>query len=372
MKGAGVVESIHIHTKAKDYDVWIGADAYKDLGSWLLKKKYSKLLVVTDKNVGELHKSRLESFLPSSLPVYWYSVPAGEEAKSMHVLESCLTFALEARLDRHSCIAAFGGGAVGDLAGFAASAFMRGIDFIQLPTTVLAHDSAVGGKTGVNHPLGKNLIGAFHQPAGVFYNTGLLATLPAEELRSGFAEAVKHALIADGKFLGELMSSVRSLDELSHDQWIPILKRGMEIKAGIVEKDERESDIRAHLNFGHTLGHAIEAELGFGSITHGEAVMIGMIYALHLSEDLYGLDFPIAKFASWAASLGYKTDIPAGITFEAALEKMRLDKKAEASRPRFVLLEQVGKPVLTNVDAALLKKVYGRCRSADKYGQTIL
>ena len=193
--------------------------------------------------------------------------------------------ALDFKLDRHSLILALGGGAVGDLSGFVAATFMRGIPFIQIPTTILAHDSAVGGKVAINHPAGKNMIGAFYQPEAVVYDIDFLKSLPEHEIRSGFAEVIKHGLIQDPSFYHWLKENILSIDMMISDEnLIHFLSRGVEIKSAIVEEDEKETGIRAYLNFGHTLGHAIEAELGYGKLTHGEAVVIGMLYALQLSE----------------------------------------------------------------------------------------
>src|SRR5690606_22285980 len=211
----------------------------------------------------------------------------------------CLTFALEQKLDRKSVILAFGGGAVGDLSGFVAASFMRGIPFIQIPTTILAHDSAVGGKVAINHPLGKNMIGAFYQPEAVFYDLDFLHSLPLHERRSGFAEVIKHSLISDEDFYVWLRENVHDLDQLRNEEMLYFLKKGIRIKEQIVSQDEKESGIRAFLNFGHTLGHAIEGEAGYGNITHGEGVVIGMMFALGLSKKKLGLSFHLDEFESW-------------------------------------------------------------------------
>ena len=349
---------INIHTPSKHYPVYIGPEAMDQLRKQLEESDYTKLLVITDETVGPLHLDTLKLSLPSSLKTFYHTVPSGEWAKQFSVYEDCLTFALEQGLDRKSCIIAFGGGAVGDLAGFVAATYMRGIAFLQVPTTILAHDSAVGGKTAINHPLGKNMIGSFHQPEAVIYHTDFIKTLPAAEIRSGFAEAVKHALIADPSFLAYLMENITDLNAITEEQLTYILKRGIEIKAEVVSQDEREMGIRAYLNFGHTLGHVIETTAGYGKFTHGEAVMTGMVYALHLSEINAGLSFPINTFTTWIESLGYQVHIPSELTFEQALEAMGRDKKSLANQPRFVLLEEVGKPVLLEMDIALLEKTF--------------
>lgn len=329
-----------------------------ELGNLIAKNKYTKLLVITDGIVGPLHLDALKASLPKEIPSGVYTVPAGEKAKQMPVFEACITYALKQGLDRKSCIIAFGGGAVGDLAGFVAAAFMRGISFIQVPTTILAHDSAVGGKTAINHPLGKNMIGAFHQPDAVIYNTQFLQTLPIKEKRSGFAEAVKHACISDAAFLKYLMTEIADLAAVTDEQLAYILRRGIEIKAQIVSVDERESGLRAVLNFGHTLGHAIEMSKGYGTFTHGEAVMIGMVYALHLSKQVTGLTFPIADFVQWAGQLGYETKIPEDLVFQQVYETMLRDKKSVADQTRFVLLEEIGRPVIVGMDQKILESTF--------------
>lgn len=349
---------VDVHTSSKDYPVYIGIDALTHLKGLIQANKYTKLLVITDEIVGPLHLHTLKSSIPESVETVYYTVPSGEFAKQFSVYESCLSYALEQGLDRKSCIIAFGGGAVGDLAGFAAATYMRGIPFIQVPTTILAHDSAVGGKTAINHPLGKNMIGAFHQPDAVVYQTSFLHTLPPSEVRSGFAEAIKHALIADPAFLHFLMENITDLHNLQEEQLTFILKKGIEIKAAIVSKDEKENGLRAVLNFGHTLGHAVESAFGYGRFTHGEAVMIGMVYALYVSKNVMNLDFPIEEFEEWVFRLGYNISIPIELEFETALKGMLRDKKTFANTPHFVLLQEVGKPVVQEMDVRLLENEF--------------
>lgn len=353
---------IFVHAASKSYPVFISPFALNELGDLIAKNKYTKLLIITDEIVGPLHLDALIANIPTEIPSAVYTVPAGEKAKQMSVFEACITYALEQGLDRKSCIIAFGGGAVGDLAGFVAAAYMRGISFIQVPTTILAHDSAVGGKTAINHPLGKNMIGAFHQPDAVLYKTQFLETLPIKEKRSGFAEAVKHAFISDSAFLKYLMTEIADLATVTDEQLAYILRRGIEIKAGIVSVDEKESGLRAVLNFGHTLGHVIETSKGYGIFTHGEAVMIGMVYALHLSEQVTGLPFSITDFVQWARQLGYQTKIPDDLMFQQVYQTMLRDKKSVADQPRFVLLEEIGKPVIVDVDKKILESTFEKLK----------
>jgi 3-dehydroquinate synthase len=263
-------------------------------------------------------------------------------------------------LDRKSCILAFGGGAVGDLAGFVAATYMRGIAFIQIPTTILAHDSAVGGKVAINHPLGKNLVGAFYQPEFVLYDTSYLATLPEVQLRSGFAELIKHALISDEGFLDEIKRAVPNEQQILNAKLPGLLKKGIKVKAGFVKQDEKETGVRAYLNFGHTLGHALEANGGFGSLTHGEAVIIGMVYELLISRKQTGLEFDVAAFTEWLGALGYHWKIPQQANFEEIYAYMLRDKKTIAHKPRFVLLRKIGEPVMAEVDEDLLRSLFGQ------------
>lgn len=341
------METVHIQTESKRYPVIVGEGAIAKLPNFLRESfpDATKVLIITDHNVGNRYLATLKDVLREFSPLH-YVVPNGEHAKTFDVYYDCLTFALENKLDRKSIVLAFGGGAVGDLTGFVAATFMRGVPFIQIPTTILAHDSAVGGKVAINHPIGKNMIGAFYQPEGVFYDLTFLRSLPNEELRSGFAEVIKHGLIRDESFYHWLQTNIDHLDNLPNDQLSHCLVRGIEIKGEIVAKDEKEHGIRSFLNFGHTLGHAIEGEAGYGKMTHGEAVMIGMIFALTLSNKYTNLNFPIEPFKSWVSKLGYETNIPFNLSIEGLLERMKQDKKSIGGQIQFVLLEKIGHPIV--------------------------
>jgi 3-dehydroquinate synthase len=353
------VQKVEVKTKSKQYPVYIGSGVTENLQDFIKKSfpDVSSTLIITDQTVGHLYLAQLESTL-SDVKTSHFLVPSGESAKTFDVYYDCLTFALEQKLDRKSLIISFGGGVVGDLSGFVAASFMRGIPFIQVPTTILAHDSAVGGKVAINHPLGKNMIGAFHQPEAVFYDLRFLSSLPEREIRSGFAEIVKHALIQDLSFYKWIRANVEDLSELNGEKLQHALVRGIGIKAVIVTEDEKETGVRAFLNFGHTLGHAIEAECGYGEISHGEAVIIGMLFALKLSKQITGLDFNEAEFASWLKTLGYQVSLPEGLSPNHLLERMKQDKKSIGQKVRFVLLNQIGTPVINEVtDDMLLKSL---------------
>ncbi|WLR56552.1 3-dehydroquinate synthase [Mesobacillus subterraneus] len=349
------MEQVNIHTSTKSYPVHLGKGAIQQLTEIIhgAEDSYTSIMVITDETVATYH---LEAFHEHTAleQIVVKIVPSGEKAKTFEVYQDCLTSALENKLDRKSLIISFGGGAVGDLAGFVAATYMRGIRFIQVPTTILAHDSAVGGKVAVNHPLGKNMIGAFHQPEAVVYDLNFLQTLPEHEVRSGFAEVIKHALISDDVFYNWLKNDIHSLDNLNDSQILEFLTKGIQVKGAIIAEDERETGIRAFLNFGHTLDHAIEAEAGYGKVTHGEAIIIGMLFALQLSIELLGLDFNLQAFKIWLKNLGYETSIPAGLFNVQLIERMKQDKKAVNNTIRFVLLEKIGVPALIEIEEKVL------------------
>lgn len=349
------MDKILIQTESKNYEVIIGEGVIEQIKPFLAEHfpDLTKILIVTDEIVADKHLSKLMESMSELNPAV-FKAPAGEKAKTFDVYYQVLSAALENRLDRKSVILSFGGGAVGDLSGFAAASFMRGIPFIQIPTTILAHDSAVGGKVAINHPLGKNMIGAFHQPDAVFYDLNLLSTLPPQEVRSGFAEVIKHALIHDPDFYAWLLANINNLEAIKIEQLHYALAKGVKVKREFVSKDEKETGIRAYLNFGHTLGHAIESEMGYGNFTHGEAVMIGMIFALELSKKLLGLSFDLNEFTAWVKRLGYQTTIPDQASEERLLEKMKQDKKSIGAAVRFVLLEKTGVPVLKQIPDEIL------------------
>ncbi|MBT2690016.1 3-dehydroquinate synthase [Bacillus sp. ISL-47] len=351
------MNSVSIQTDTRTYPVFIGSGAIGRLSTFI-KEAYpsmTNLMVITDETVRDLHLPALELELKGT-DACICAVPSGEKAKTFDVYYNCLTFALEHKLDRKSLILAFGGGAVGDLGGFVAATYMRGIPFIQIPTTILAHDSAVGGKVAINHPSGKNMVGAFYQPSAVFYDLDFLSTLPPKEKRSGFAEVIKHSLIHDIQFYSNLKEQFHSLEKIPSEELSLILTKGIEIKGAIVAQDEKESGVRAFLNFGHTLGHAIEAEKGYGEWTHGESVAVGMIFALELSRKIFGLTFEINEFKNWLSALGYQVTLPQELSHQSLLERMKQDKKSEGQKVRFVLLQDIGKPVLYEVSDELLLK----------------
>jgi 3-dehydroquinate synthase len=344
------MQNINIKTGSKIYSVRIGHGVINDLKHFLKDNfnQVSKVMIITDMQVGNLHLATLSKVL-NEYEYCTYITPNGEAAKTFDVYYQAMTFALEHRLDRNAILLAFGGGAVGDLGGFVASTFMRGIPFIQIPTTILAHDSAVGGKVAINHPIGKNMIGSFYQPEAVFYDLDFINTLSIKEKRSGFAELIKHSLIDDADFYNELFNNIQSLETLNSQQLQPLLVKGINVKAKIVSNDEKELGQRAFLNFGHTLGHAIEAESGYGNITHGEAVAIGMVFALKLSIERLNLPFNLVPFTQWLDKLGYLTYIPSNLSRPNLVKRMKQDKKAVNDEIRMILLANLGQPVIESI-----------------------
>lgn len=302
--------------------------------------------VITDVRVAEHHLIRLrQSLRKAGFDALEIMVPAGEKSKSLKQLGRCFDQFAAYRLERRSAIIALGGGVVGDLAGFAAASYLRGIDFVQIPTTLLAQvDSSVGGKTGVNLKAGKNLVGAFHQPKLVLCDLDTLATLPDREFRAGLAEVIKYGVIYDEALFRRLERDMEKLLNRDTAALTHVVTRSCQIKADVVEQDEREGGLRAILNFGHTIGHAIEAVSGYGSFLHGEAIAIGQVAAAKISSRLHGLS---TTAAARIEALFQRAGLPTRIHLSAArrvrlLNAMRLDKKVSDGEITFVLADRIG------------------------------
>jgi len=337
---------VHVDLQERSYDIHIG-DA-PPVGQALKDSSGQRALIVSDSNVAPLYASSCEQSLQSlGLETTLAVVPAGEASKNLDVVKNLYGEALKAGLDRRSVIVALGGGMVGDLAGFVAATFLRGIAFIQSPTSLLAMvDSSVGGKTGVNLEQGKNLVGAFYQPIEVSADLATLQSLPEREYLSGLAEVVKYGVIWDAEFFGQLESSADALLARDGDLIREVVARCCEIKAEVVAVDEREGGVRAILNFGHTLGHAVEQVCGYGKWLHGEAVAAGMVYAADLSVALKGLAVGDRdRLVGLLGRLGLPTG-PATEEGTAVWEQLRAamaaDKKTRQAIPRFVLAERLG------------------------------
>jgi len=290
------------------------------------------------------------------------ALPDGEAHKHWGTLNAVFDALLEHRFDRGSVIVALGGGVVGDVAGFAAAVYQRGIDFVQVPTTLLAQvDSSVGGKTGINHPLGKNMIGAFHQPRLVLADVGCLQTLPPRELSAGLAEVIKHGAIADPAYLAAVERDLPRLLACDPAALADAIARSCEIKAGVVGRDEREAGLRAILNFGHTFGHAIEAGLGYGEWLHGEAVGAGMVMAADLSRRLGLLgEADAARLRETIAAARLPVRAPHWPA-QRYLELMSVDKKAERGTPKFVLLEAIGRACVRRAPDDAVRATLAAC-----------
>jgi 3-dehydroquinate synthase len=337
------------------YEILIGAGARARLAERVAALAPTRLLIVTDEIVAGLYADDLARRLATVAPTLVCRLSDGEAGKTLAAVERVVDALVSHRADRKSVVVALGGGVVGDIAGFAASVFMRGIRFVQVPTTLLAQvDSSVGGKTGVNHPSGKNLIGAFHQPVLVVADTDVLRSLPARELSAGLAEVIKHGLLADADYFAAVARDMDALRRCEADALMRAVARSCEIKAGVVARDEKESGERALLNLGHTFGHAIEALAGYGHWLHGEAIGCGLCLAADLSRRLRLLSAQdVALIESTVAAAGLPTRI-AGLSHRAALASMAGDKKSEAGRIRFILLERIGRAVQRTVPADVL------------------
>jgi 3-dehydroquinate synthase len=343
------MDTLTVDLGDRSYPIYIGEKVFLD-GDLLAKHIQGKqVMVVTNTTIAALYLDQLTAVL-ANFSVAFCVLPDGEQYKTLTVLNQIFDSLLEAKFDRTATLIALGGGVVGDMTGFAAASYQRGVNFIQIPTTVLSQvDSSVGGKTGVNHVLGKNMIGAFYQPRAVFADISVLATLPDRELSAGIAEIIKYGLIQDESFLGWLEHNMAALLALDPPAVTYAIKRSCECKAEVVAQDEREGGIRAILNFGHTFGHAIETDQGYGNWLHGEAVAAGMIVASALSEQLGWIsnaDLDRVRAITKAANL--PTTLPANITPERFLELMSVDKKVIDGQLRLVLLNSLGEAVVTS------------------------
>jgi 3-dehydroquinate synthase len=336
--------SLQVALGERSYPIHIGPGMLGD-PTWLSPYLAGRqVMIVTNETVAPRYLARCRQGLPEGLEVEELVLPDGEATKTLESVSRIWDALLAAGFNRRCTLIALGGGVIGDMVGFAAACYQRGVAFIQVPTTLLSQvDSSVGGKTGVNHPRGKNMIGAFWQPQAVLIDTDTLLTLPPRELSAGLAEVIKYGLIRDAGFLGwleENMSALRDLDAAALTQAI---ERSCTIKAEIVAEDETEQGVRALLNLGHTFGHAIEAHQGYGNWLHGEAVGTGMLMAAELSQRLGWLSAAeVARTAAVIEAAGLPLSAPADMAAEDFLDLMRLDKKNVDSRLRLILLRGLG------------------------------
>jgi 3-dehydroquinate synthase len=350
--------TIEVALGERSYRIRIGTGLLDDASEWRDSLRGRHALVVTDAHVAPLYLDRLRGGLaPHKHDAL--VLPAGESSKTLANTERIFDALAALGANRDGAIIALGGGVIGDLAGFAAACWMRGIDLVQMPTTLLAMvDSSVGGKTGVNVDAGKNLVGAFHQPRAVIADTGTLATLPPREYAAGLAEVVKYGAIGDASFFAWLESSADALLANEPDALAEAIAFSCAYKAGVVARDERETGERALLNFGHTFGHALEAERGYGELLHGEAVAIGMVAAATLSARLGLARAEDAdRLVRLLARFGLPTTLPP-TSADALLARMRLDKKNVGGRIRLILWRGIGKAeIAPDVDETAIRDV---------------
>ncbi|NVK10792.1 MAG: 3-dehydroquinate synthase [Gammaproteobacteria bacterium] len=341
---------VTVNLGERSYDIHIRSSLLDDVSLIAGAIHGPKAVIVTNDTLEPMYARSLCKKLSEYKEVSIIKLPDGESYKTLDTLNLIFTQLLEERHDRSTTLIALGGGVVGDMTGFAAACYQRGVNFIQVPTTLLSQvDSSVGGKTGVNHPLGKNMIGAFKQPVGVFIDTSVLATLPDREFSAGMAEVVKYGLIWDHGFFEWLEANSSALSSRDAEALSYAIRRSCEIKAEVVASDETEKGQRAILNLGHTFGHAIETHFGYGHYLHGEAVAIGMKMAITLSLNLGSLDEKyLYRLDALLKSFGLPTNVPAEMTPECFFEHMSVDKKVSHGQIRFVVLVGKGEAEVTS------------------------
>ncbi len=349
-----MMKTLEVDLGTRSYPIHIGTDLIDQPNLFSACEKASSIYIVTNTTVAPLYAERLTKTLEKlGKPVRTIILPDGESYKDWKNLQLIFDDLLKFGADRQTMLVALGGGVIGDMTGFVAASFMRGIRFIQVPTTLLAQvDSSVGGKTGINHPLGKNMIGAFHQPVAVIADLNTLKTLPPRELSAGLAEVVKHGAIADAQFLDWIEANASALLGCDTNAMGHAVLRSCEIKSAVVSADERESGVRATLNFGHTFGHAIEAGMGYGEWLHGEAVGCGMVMAADLSCRLkYISKAEFGRLTKIISSMNLPI-VPPKFGAERYMELMQVDKKTEGGKIRYVVLEKIGQAQIKSIPDA--------------------
>jgi 3-dehydroquinate synthase len=363
MTHAPDVAVVPVDTGTQRYDILIGRGLIDAPATWQGLPRAARALIVSNETVAPLYAQRLREKLAAHFTeVSLLALPDGEQHKDWSTLNLIFDRLLADGSDRRTVLFALGGGVVGDITGFAAACYMRGVPFVQVPTTLLAQvDSSVGGKTAINHPAGKNMIGAFYQPQRVVCDLDTLRTLPQRELVAGLAEVIKYGPIADAAFLDWIEAQLDALLARDTAALAHAVRRSCEIKAEVVGQDEREGGLRAILNFGHTFGHAIEAGLGYGAWLHGEAVGCGMVMASELSARLGMVS---ADFAQRIRRLIARAGLPVrapDLGAERWLQLMRVDKKAQDGEIRFVLIDAPGRAVLRAAPDARVREVLAAC-----------
>ncbi|MFA5488003.1 MAG: 3-dehydroquinate synthase [Candidimonas sp.] len=352
------MSTVQVETPGGSYPIHVQAGRLDKLAE-SIPADATAIALVSNDTISALYGDRVETALRGTgKRLVRVNLPDGEAHKNWKTLNVVFDALLQNRLDRKAVLVALGGGVIGDMCGYAAASFMRGVRFVQVPTTLLAQvDSSVGGKTGINHPLGKNMIGAFYQPIGVEIDTDVLATLPAREISAGLAEVIKYGAIIDADFFAWCENNVAALRALDPETMAYAIRRSCELKAYVVSQDERESGMRAILNFGHTFGHAIEAGLGYGQWLHGEAVGCGMVLAAQLSGLVLGLPAEsVARIRALTLAIGCPVT-PPDLDAQRWIDLMQVDKKTEGGQLRFVLLPEIGKAELVRVDLESVRQV---------------
>ncbi len=362
-----MVSEIDVNLSQQSYKIAIERQGIDRLGERITSLNLGKKVMVVSNPVIFRHygERAIASLTSAGFDVSSCTIPAGERYKTPATVQKIYDAALENRLERSSTLVALGGGVIGDMTGFAAATWLRGINFVQVPTTLLAMvDASIGGKTGVNHPQGKNLIGAFYQPRLVLIDPEVLNTLPAREFRAGMAEVIKYGVIWDAQ-LFEQMDESKRLDQMRYlnpDLLSTILSRSCQAKADVVSKDEKEANLRAILNYGHTIGHAVESLTGYRLINHGEGVAIGMVAAGKLAVELQmWQQEDAARQDALIQKAGLPTQLPAGLDNQAIIDALQTDKKVKDGEVRFVLPSQIGlvKPTepTVPVSSEIIKRV---------------
>jgi 3-dehydroquinate synthase len=359
---AGGTRELTVDLGERSYPIYIGTDLIARIGKMFAEREFpvkSPILLVTDNAVVDLYADKVEkSLAEAGYSVTTAVVPAGESSKSLEMLDELVGAALQAGLDRKSTVIALGGGVIGDLAGFVAASYMRGVRFVQIPTTILAHDSSVGGKVAVNHSLAKNIIGAFHQPEFVLYDLDTLASLPLREVKAGLSEVIKHGLIWNEEFVAWCDQNADKLLALQPEALGYALYEGCRVKSIVVSRDERENDLRAILNLGHTIGHALEAVGNYGELLHGEAIAIGMVGSARLAGR-FGYSAEIAEETERIfRKFGLPVTIPEGYDTEEIMSAMLHDKKFLEGQMVFVVPTAIGKVEIRNdVPASWVREI---------------
>ena len=340
------MKKIIVKLDKRSYPIFIGKNILFDRSLFDNVNK-KNLVLITNKKIEKLHISKIKNTLLKKNKII---ISDGEKYKNQDSITKIYNYLLKNKYSRDSCIVAFGGGVIGDMAGFAAATYQRGINFIQVPTTLLSMvDSSVGGKTGINHPLGKNMIGSFHQPIAVIVDTEILKTLSKRQFNAGMSEVIKYGIIKDKNFFNWIAKNTDKIKAQDPDSIIKIVKRSCEIKAEIVALDEKEKNIRALLNLGHTFGHAIENYLGYGKWLHGEAVACGFLIACSVAIQKNTMDVSeYNKIKSLLKAFSLPTKLPKNINIERLFEIMSLDKKVKNNKMVYVVPNNIGKAYITN------------------------